>query len=376
MPSPGDLPAVNESLGSSVSSYLHREARGPARELLEEQASSFRIGDQPAEFEVRDGPALDLGGSHSNHWAGAAMVPEDARDAIAAAVNGETPEGFGPAFLTHRFLDVDLSQDVGRPVIGISSGVIAAAYVPSAENPQKASVSTLDRQGAREILAEGLDRLQEAAADSAAQLNKMIPPRDDRLEGHLDRLVGYSGRDKVYVSFAVEDQWQDADREFGGFRTVDYRAVTPLDVTDGDPSINDARNPWFSVPGIDRALSFEWQGYLFPGTKHRPPTGGGVEEIMGSGGYGPPGPPGISIPGFGSCTSYRDRDECKNCCLAIQLEIQAVASGAMIACALASFGLGTGICVFLGGVAMGYSIVAGAECQDNCNLATPIPLPF
>jgi hypothetical protein len=258
---------------------------------------------------------------------------------------------------------------MNRPVIGYTPGVIASAYLPSAEKPNSCQVALLDRAGSQVVLSEDAERLK-ALKSGPAVLDRTLPSREDRLSAYGDRLVAVDPNgQKVYFETKVEDRFEEPGIGIGGFRGTSYEVVDLTEVVPGDKSAKDlAPLPPEALQVLRGGGTFVRDGYRIPGTLRgeRPPTVTWSEGSSGQQGYAPQG--GTSL-GFGGCSHFNTRDNCVSCCNDIQTAGVAAVAAAGITCAIASWAFPPGLvaCGLATGIGMGIFIVNGDACRRNCN---------
>jgi hypothetical protein len=364
------IQAVRNAFGDSAVSYFEREADEPARAVLERSVSEFELAQGIVELDLGAQPALDLGGAETNGFSVAAPVTEATEDAVRALLMDDREKGGATAcFVTHRFFDVERSEQMNRPVIGYTPGVIASAYLPSRQEPNSCQVALLDRAGSRIVLSEDVERLK-ALESGPAVLDRDLPRREDRLSAYGDRLVAVDPNgEKVYFETKVEDRFDEPGIGIGGFRGTTYEVVDLTEVVPGDKSAKDLAPLPPDAPQLLRGGgTFVRDGYRIPGALMgtTPPTITWVEGSSGQQGYGPQGG---SVIGFGGCSHYNTRDECVNCCNGNQTAGVATVVGAGLTCLAAAwaFPLLVAACGFATGVGIGIFIVGGDACRRNCN---------
>jgi hypothetical protein len=93
-----------------------------------------------------------------------------------------------------------------------------------------------------------------------------------------------------------------------------------------------------------------------------------ITRVEGSGGEIGYGPAQIAPPGYGSCTHYNSRDDCKSCCVSVSSIAVTSIIGAGVACHVAaSICIPCHVaCALVEAAALIVIGMAGNDCQRNC----------
>jgi hypothetical protein len=295
-------------------------------------------------------------------------------------------DGLTAAYVLQRRFNPRVSRLVGSPAINYSEGILALAH--SRERRGGASLLTIDSTGVKEVAA--------LAEIRRARRRAPLPNRRLRFNAYADALVAWSGGQKVYLPIEQRapvdlegDEFQETVSTFRGSRweTVTLGAPSAARPTDIEPPSGSEQ---FAGPGPLFLPPRDWEG---PDAPDEPPSEPGApggetgddtysmagvviqgvigigQRIEGVGSNEGWGPEDTASPGFGSCTRYNARDECKNCCLTtFSIAMSAVVSAGVACHVVSSVCVPCHVgCAAVELAAIAILALANGDCQVNCD---------